>query len=131
APSKTASLCLASAKVSFGNGTPTLSIACPPISAATNSNECPYFSAMIFKTFTASGTISRPTPSPANTAILAFTVTPSDDSIGSWPIPISFHLPSARQDQRDTKTRHRFPRYFRGTVVLRAAHKQSFRLLST
>src|SRR5262249_33418563 len=79
-------------------------MACPPISPFTNSKLCPNFSPTTFNTLTASGTISRPTPSPANTAILAFTLSPRSvvcayaraPRVGrrSFQYPFVFYFPS-------------------------------------
>ena len=69
APSRTASDALHLSMVSCGNGSPTASIAQPPINASVYSTPKLNFSETLSKTFTASFTISGPIPSPLSTVI--------------------------------------------------------------
>src|SRR5512141_733827 len=105
-------------------------MACPPTSPDRKANVWPNFSATTFSTFTASGTISRPTPSPASTAIFAFTEHSPSLKILTAPasIPKLPHLQVAKRDRPSKETQWRLDHYSPETACLQEAHRQRRRL---
>src|SRR6185369_4668133 len=100
-------------------------MACPPTSPERNSKVCWNFSATAFSTFTASGTISRPTPSPASTAIFAFTHhSPSLSWDRTSSIPRLAHPLVATRDRLSRGTRWRWVHYFLTTAFPPEAHRR-------
>ena len=71
-PISTASAAFAVAIASSVRGTPQASMDAPPMRISVYSISCPNFSATLFRTFSASVTISGPIPSPLMTVILHF-----------------------------------------------------------